>query len=372
MFALSFNTSVYALEEKILSIGNVTLSSSSGGRFSSDFAIGSPSYISNLDLSGFTSTNINQALNLIFLEDVGGVIHSRFTAKVTFTNGVASYTVDSVYGDISTIKVTHYRLGINQLSPSYTVTFGGQIKLNGNFGTTPPVEEFKLISKNADTENNTYKFLFNKDFTVNLSDIEFTDSNGNSIEFIHSINNKELTITPTSSLQEGVYKINLKKVTSNNDEELTATLNFIVKSNFYVVYKDFYSFLTLDLEDINIEFNKSFSVTHLSLDSVSLQGTIQDNVLKISLPTLTADTDYNLNLTVRSVDNEELVLTFPLTTRSLTGNPFLDRILGPILNMLENAKKNGVVIVITAISTGIVFVVAMWLWKKAKQWLKKI
>ncbi len=50
----------------------------------------------------------------------------------------------------------------------------------------------------------------------------------------------------------------------------------------------------------------------------------------------------------------------------------MSTIMDALLGIFTTAKDNGVIITIAAITAGIIFVVAAWLWGKAKQWLKKI
>lgn len=262
------------------------------------------------------------------------------------------------------------KIKVSTAISSGTYTPVGTLKITAE----KPPEAFKLVSTNKDYDNNKYKFVFNKDFTINVADIEFKDSKGNAVTFTHSISNKELIITPTTNLDTGNYTITVKKVTSKDNEVLTniTPLTLLIKSNFYVTNKDFSNFLSTDTKELNLAFNKNLVVNTITMGDLTVTKTVDGNKLKINLPALADETSYPLSIKVTSVDNEILNLSYSLSTKSVTGNKDLDKILYPVLQMFEVAKVNGKVLVIIAIGIGVIFITAMWLWGKAKSWLKSV
>jgi len=374
---ITLNFNVFAAEYKTIKIDNVTVSSANGSNINNEYIpIGATCKVSDLDFSGLTiSKKEQQDINVLFYKfDGNSSYQSVLTIKVNFENGqYKSFVKNDI---LKNYDVTHIKVGVNQYSPVYNVTLNGSFKVfSDDFippKPEPPKEKFSVVTKNMDYDNNVYKFVFNKDFTVNLADIEFKDSKGNNVAFTHSVTNKELVISPTSKLASGTYTIKVKKVTSLEKEELTnISMSLLIQNKFYLTGKDFSNFISTDTKELNLQFNKDIVVNSISLGSLTVTKTVDKNKLKITLPTLAEETDYPLSIKVTSTDNEVLELSYGLTTKSITGNKELDAILSPILSMFETSKVNGILIIITAISIGVIFVAGKWIWGIAKEWLKK-
>lgn len=265
-------------------------------------------------------------------------------------------------------------LGITLNKLTNPLDFTPTPKVIVKYNPVPSPDPFKLVSTSRDYDNNRYKFIFNKEFTINPADIEFKDSKGNAMAFTHSIVGQELIITPIGELSTGTYTITVKKVTSTDNDVLTnlPPLTLLIQSSFYLTGKDFSDFIPLDLTELNLSFNKNFTVTSISIEGTTVTSSINEKVLKISLSSLAEDTIYPLTIKVKSVDNEILELVYSLNTRSITGNKDLDRLLYPILRMFEDGRTRGIIIIISAVGIGTIFVSAGWLWGLAKGWLKTV
>jgi len=50
----------------------------------------------------------------------------------------------------------------------------------------------------------------------------------------------------------------------------------------------------------------------------------------------------------------------------------LEAITTPMEGLFDTAQTAGVAIVVAAITIGVIFIVAKWLWGKTKQWLKSV
>lgn len=362
---------------KTINVNGLTVTSALGSYINEEYIpIGATCKVSQLDFSNLTSSRPSQRANIHFYNFDGNVYNSIGTVEVTFVNGVYSSVKPNSY--LKDYDVSHVRIGVNQYSPVYETTFNGSFKIySEDFRPVtpeipePPKEKFVLVNTNQDFENNIYKFIFSKEFTVNASDIEFKDSKGNLVPFTHEVNAKELIIKPSSKLGSGIYKINVKKVTSEDESLTNLYMDILIQSKFYITGKDFSKYLNLDTKELNLTFNKDIVVNSIVMGDLTTTKTVSKNKLTINLPTLNAETDYPLSIKVTSVDNEVLELSYDLTTRSITGNKDVDSIIGPILDMFETAKINGIVIIITAIGIGVIFVAGAWIWKVAKTWLKK-
>lgn len=300
-----------------------------------------------------------------FYDDKGKQVGELLVAGDSISNLKYNFPVGTV--------INSYKIFITGTGTPLPKTLGGTFRIKYEKYVPPPVESFKLVNTNKDYDNNIYKFVFNKDFTVNVADIEFKDSKGNAVAFTHSVSNNELIISPTSKLENGTYNIKVKKVTSTEGEELTnITTTLTIKSNFYVTNKDFSNFISTDTKELNLSFNKNLVVNTITMGDLTVTKTVDGNKLKINLPSLAEETNYPLSIKVTSTDNEKLELNYNLSTKSITGNKDLDKILYPVLQLFEIAKVNGKVILIIAIGVGVIFITAMWLWGKAKSWLKSV
>lgn len=364
---------------KTINVKNLSVTSSVGSNITEEYIpIGATCKISQLDFSNLTSSKASNRANIYFYNFDGKNYQAITSVEVTFVDGVFSSVKPNTL--LKDYDVSHVKLGVNQYSPVYSTTFNGSFKIySEDFRpVTPeipevPKEKFVLLSTSKDFDNNIYKFIFSKKFTVNAEDIEFKDSKGNAVAFTHSVSNNELIISPTSKLENGTYNIKVKKVTSTEGEELTnITTTLTIKSNFYVTNKDFSNFISTDTKELNLAFNKNLVVNTITMGDLTVTKTVDGNKLKINLPALAEETNYPLSIKVTSTDNEKLELNYNLSTKSITGNKDLDKILYPVLQLFEIAKVNGKVILIIAIGVGVIFITAMWLWRKAKSWLKSV
>ena len=313
----------------------------------------------------YSYSGVNQGQHTIrFFDDKGNQVQELRSSGNSITNFKINFPTGSV--------LNSYKIFVESSSTT-TKIFNGTFRVKYEKYVPPPVESFKLVTTNKDYENNTYKFIFNKTFTVNVADLEFKDGKGNAVEFTHSVSNNELIISPTTKLENGTYNIKVKKLTSTEGEELTnITTTLTIKSNFYVTSKDFNNFISTETKELNLSFNKNLVVNTITMGDLTVTKTVDGNKLKINLPALAEETNYPLSINVTSIDNEKLELNYNLSTKSITGNKDLDKILYPVLQLFEIAKVNGKVILILAIGVGVIFISAMWLWGKAKSWLKSV
>lgn len=371
------NINVYALiEDKTINVyASGNHSSSSGNPYiGNKIPLGYVANIEDFDFSKLIYTNPNEStIGLRFDEYDGDKFVGGFTVQFKVLDGkINGYKIRSYYGTVKDFK--DYNINYYQFCHFSSLPSGGNYEIKGDIILKCKAKEpFKLLNKLADTKQNQYKFTFNKDFNINSSDIEFKDNAGNIVNFTHTKSGQELIINATNDLKVGTYTINLKKVTSiENDELINVPLTFSIANNFYLVSRSFGDKISTDTKELNLTFNKNFTITSLSVGSLVTSNTVNGQNLKIILPVLSDETDYPMYIKLKSTDNELLELNINLSTRSITGNKSLDRILYAILRLFEEAKQRGTPLFKYAIEFGTIFIVALWLWNLLKSWLKSI
>lgn len=364
LFMILFSISTFALTSDInINPGNKTISVQ-GKENAIVFELEN-TYILQNSFS-FLITRIKSAYRIDFYDDKGKLIN-----YLTSASGYDGATVEHKVNVAPGQRIKRFEIyATGTVATPYVPIVSVRLLYSS---IELPREEFKLISKNADTKQNQYKFVFNYNFNINASDIEFTDSKGNAVNFTYTKNGQELIISSTDDLKVGSYKINLKKVTSTDSETLlNIPLTFSVVNNFYLVSKSFGDKIPSDTKELYLTFNKNFTITTLSVGNLTIDYTINGNNLKILLPTLSDETDYPTYIKLKSIESEILELNINLSTRSITGNKTLDKILYEILRLFEEAKRKGTPLFKYAIEFGTIFIVALWLWNLLKSWLKSI
>jgi len=131
---------------------------------------------------------------------------------------------------------------------------------------------------------------------------------------------------------------------------------------------------------IEVVFSQPISIDDLHYTLKDNDGNIIGNVPNImgSALHITATLEYGKTYyfeiqSIKSTTGQVLESPLSITFRTMnnTNNNFLNTLIGSMMDLFETVKHYGMIIVISAVSVGVIFVVALWLWKKLRKWLVK-
>lgn len=344
---------------------------------------------SNGDLNIVHSRAEKGTINYIDATYVGG----PYTIKVFnfySSGGQDSWSITLPYHSTYSTEVFKIQtrsdfvgFGLYQWSPILLRAFNVN---DGNYPTLPalpanPVEPFNLLSSKYNSTSNDAIYEFSKNILINKEDIKILDNDNNSIDFTYEVIGKKLTIIPTLEKQ-GTYKIKLLSVFDEDNQNLNniSDLVFDYKDNIKILSRNFQKFISHDLENLILIFDRDIQSADLILldkDSNTILETdiiITGKKLIIDYDFFKEDTNYLLQISQVLANDSTKINNIEFEFRSLktTGNSGIDTILAEFLNIFIEAKNTGIKIVILAIGIGIIFIISIWLWNKSKRWLKKI
>lgn len=300
--------------------------------------------------------------------------------------------------------------GLLNYNKTYTLTLDNVTSLDNyiapstytmSFTTMSDTEPIKLInvipphnSTNINPDITSCILEFNKPNinldTVNSNNVYLTDSNDNIIPSTinHFIDDSKFIIDLAIPLlnYETDYYINVKDIIDTNNNPLETTYKIRFKTaddpNVFKIlsYRPVNNSVVSLNRKIEIVFSHPLQLDGLSYvfkekggENVSSVPQIIGSALYIT-STLEYGKEYVFELeTIQNTEGQ--ILNNPITinfrTMNSTNNNFLNSLLGLMMDLFENVKHYGMIIVICAVILGVIFVVAWWLWKKLKKWLIK-
>lgn len=226
--------------------------------------------------------------------------------------------------------------------------------------------------------------------TVNSDNIYITDSSENLIESnisYHVDGSRFVTVLSVPKLNyETDYYINVKGIsdTLGNPLETTYSMRFKTTNDptvFKLVsYRPVNNSVVSLNRKIEVVFSQPISIDDLHYTLKDNDGNIIGNVPNImgSALHITATLEYGKTYyfeiqSIKSTTGQVLESPLSITFRTMnnTNNNFLNTLIGSMMDLFETVKHYGMIIVISAVSVGVIFVVALWLWKKLRKWLVK-
>jgi hypothetical protein len=345
---------------------------------------GSYSTLKNLKVYGHYTVAL---LNSQYNPDVQEYTYDFAMIPIVNANIIVKNSKGELVNFTKTITNKTLKLKFNNLvTGDYTIesfqvdnNIDSSIIINTGLKTFTIEEPLSFIQKVIDTVNNVITYIFNKDISVEKSDIQYLDSNNVQQEFDYSVQDNKLNIF-INSIKDGKFRIQPIKVNSADGKE--SVTNIPIHSyeilGLQLLNRNFGQHVPKDIENLIFTFNKQLSSASVTLKDltndiiIDTSTVIMNDKLIVDYDTLSHDTEYQLILNSVIDTNGSKLENIDIRFKTLksTGNSGIDTIISEFLNIFTQAQNTGLKIVIIAILTGIIFIVSSWLWLKLRRWVK--
>ena len=230
---------------------------------------------------------------------------------------------------------------------------------------------------------------FNLAFSAPVSDITYTltDSSGKAVQSTYSVDITDdskgvLNISAGAFSKQEDYHFSLTAVTAPNNGLLDKVYNHDFTANPIPVFRLIGSLSQYLMDNmITLRFSESLKTVNIQLlddtgaslsTEVSITG--KDAVITISDPSFVSGNPYTLKIIdATSVDGGVLKdsITHSYEKFISSGDTGFDSILLAILSIFTVVMSDGIPFVILAVSVGVIFFLARWLWQMSKSWLRR-